>query len=226
MLKLKKQIHLTLPSFHPKKAGIWWGGPKSITNATITSSNPTSASQQTRKRSSRGRSITATKLQKWVWGLDNSGSFSSSSFFLLPSSLHTSPNFNPLSLHKKKWKARIPEKIKCFAWTLVLNRINITNLSVPKKRPSLIFHRCAHKCISPNECVLGFQSGESVDHLFLHSSFARTIWNLLFSIFEENWVAPDTVATILLIHFSILVREKKTKLFGMASLEYLVVTQQ
>ena len=37
------------------------------------------------------------------------------------------------------------------------------------------------------------QSGENVDHLLLHCSFAQEMWSMLFGLFRVQWVIPRSV---------------------------------
>jgi hypothetical protein len=39
--------------------------------------------------------------------------------------------------------------------------------------------------------------GESVDHLFLHCSMARDLWDMVFSLFGIQWVMPRRVVDLL-----------------------------
>ena len=42
-------------------------------------------------------------------------------------------------------------------------------------------------------CSMCKRSGESIDHLLLHCDMARTLWSVLFSIFDVKWVMNGRV---------------------------------
>ena len=47
-------------------------------------------------------------------------------------------------------------------------------------------------------CPLCLESGELVDHLLLHCSKTRVLWDLLFSLFEVPWILAAIVKDFLL----------------------------
>ena len=44
-----------------------------------------------------------------------------------------------------------------------------------------------------NRCFLCCVEEESIDHILIHCTKARVLWELLFAIFRVNWVLPFSV---------------------------------
>ena len=49
-----------------------------------------------------------------------------------------------------------------------------------------------------NRCFLCEEEEETIDHLLIHCSRARMLWNLFLAITDYNWVFPLTVCQFLL----------------------------
>ena len=49
-----------------------------------------------------------------------------------------------------------------------------------------------------NHCPLCQKSEETVDHLLLHCTMTRVLWDLIFSLFDVSWVLPASVSDSLL----------------------------
>ena len=58
-------------------------------------------------------------------------------------------------------------------------------------------------------CFLCEENEKTIDHLLIHCSRARMLWDLLLAITEANWVFPRTVRQLLLAWQSASVRKKK-----------------
>ncbi len=76
---------------------------------------------------------------------------------------------------------KVPPSVAFFSWTAALGKVlTIDNL----RKQGLILQEW---------CCMCKQSGESVDHLFLHCSMASDLWSLVFGMFGVQWVMPRTV---------------------------------
>ena len=58
----------------------------------------------------------------------------------------------------------------------------------------------------PNRCFLCACEAESVNHLLIHCSMARVLWDLVLGLVGVKWVFPNTVKEVLyswgfVIHF-------------------------
>ena len=49
----------------------------------------------------------------------------------------------------------------------------------------------------PNRCFLCACEAESVDHLLIHCSVARVLWDLVLGLVGVKWVFPNTVKEVL-----------------------------
>ena len=126
-----------------------------------------------------------------IWKLDTSGGFSSKSAFL---ALHHDLGIQDFQYYELIWKSGIPSRIKFFAWSLSLERINTLDV-LQSKRSS--------QCLSPNWCVMCRQDQESISHLFLHCDYARSLWSRVFREFNRAINLPDNLFDLLLRSFDI-----------------------
>ena len=77
-----------------------------------------------------------------------------------------------------------------------------------------------------NRCFLCEEEKETIDHLLIHCSRAKILWNLLLTIMDYNWVFPLTVRQALLAWQSANVGKKRKKnLVGSPSLFILDVVE-
>jgi hypothetical protein len=86
---------------------------------------------------------------------------------------------------KSIWKPKVPSRIAFFLWVASLGKI----LTVENLRRRNI--------VVVNWCYLCKANGESVDHLLLHCSFLRELWDLVFAFFGVHWVMPETALNLL-----------------------------
>ena len=74
-----------------------------------------------------------------------------------------------------------------------------------------------------NRCSLCEENEETIDHLFIHCSRAKLLWDLLLAITDFHWVFPRTVRQLLLAWQSASIGKKKKEesLDGGSSLYFL-----
>ena len=69
------------------------------------------------------------------------------------------------------WNSLVPPRVSFFAWEAMWKKV-LTLDCIQKRGFSLA-----------NKCYLCFTEEESIDHILLHCGLARSLWNLLFSLF-------------------------------------------
>ena len=84
---------------------------------------------------------------------------------------------NVMFPYKLIWNSWVPTKVGFFAWGKVLTLDNLK-----KKGRTLA-----------NICFLYEKEEETVDHLLVHCSQTRVIWELLFAIVGVKWVLPLSI---------------------------------
>ena len=103
-----------------------------------------------------------------IWKLNTQGTFNTTS---LKSAIHTSDSNGPILFYpdtfRNLWKSSITKKCKFFIWSLIHDWINTAD-NLQKRLPSMQ--------LRPNWCVMCRKNEENKDHLFLHCSYAATIW--------------------------------------------------
>ena len=77
-----------------------------------------------------------------------------------------------------------PPKVAFFSWTAALGK----NLTTENLR-----HR---GIILVNWCCMCKIAEESVDHLLLHCTYARELWDMIFVLFGVYWVMPRSVMAL------------------------------
>uniref|UniRef100_A0A2N9ERP2 Reverse transcriptase zinc-binding domain-containing protein n=1 Tax=Fagus sylvatica TaxID=28930 RepID=A0A2N9ERP2_FAGSY len=83
------------------------------------------------------------------------------------------------------WKSKAPPRVAFFIWTAVWGKI-LTNDNLRKRGIVLV-----------DWCYLCKNAGESSDHIFLHCSLAKHLWDAVLSLFGMHWVMPRTVSELL-----------------------------
>ena len=83
------------------------------------------------------------------------------------------------------WKPKVPTRISFFVWTAVLGKI-LTNDNLRKRRVVLV-----------NWCCLRKNDGESIDHLFIHCSLAKQLWDMFLTLFGVHWVMPQKLQDLI-----------------------------
>ena len=84
------------------------------------------------------------------------------------------------------WRSCVQPKISFFTWEVAWGRI----LTLDKLQGRGIY--------LVNRCFLCQEAEELVDHLLLHCSKTRVLWELLFSLFGVNWIISGSVRDMLL----------------------------
>ena len=106
-----------------------------------------------------------------IWKSDRSGGFSRKSALV---ALQSDDDLQDFQFYKFVWKSGIPTRIKFFAWSLCLEKINTYDVFQRKR---------SFQYLSPSWCVMCKQDQESILHLFLQCEFTRMLWLKVFSEF-------------------------------------------
>ena len=101
----------------------------------------------------------------------------------------------------KIWVERVPTKIMFFAWEATWEKILTLN-KLQKRGWQL-----------PNRCFLCACEAENVNHILIHCTMARVLWDLVLGLVRVQWVFPKTVKEVL-YSWGVLLWGKKGKSFG------------
>ncbi|KAM7464801.1 hypothetical protein LguiB_012363 [Lonicera macranthoides] len=134
-----------------------------------------------------------------VWGGDKNGMFSVKSFFKILTNSDVGCIFAPKDM---TWKSGIPPKVRVLAWLAALRKVNTADL-IQLRRPFM------H--LSPSWCVLCKRDRENIDHLLLHCSFAKEIWNKVRKEFNLIAVFPGSWYELLTIRWFFIGDKKRSK---------------
>ena len=108
------------------------------------------------------------------------------------------------------WNPIVPPKLGFFAWEASWGKV-LTLDQLKRRGISLV-----------NRCCLCEENEETIDHLLIHCSRAKILWDILLAITDFNWVFPRSVRQLLLAWQSVSVGKKKEEsLDGGASLYFL-----
>ena len=66
----------------------------------------------------------------------------------------------------------------------------------------------------PNRCYLCGSEEENVNHLLIHCTVARVLWEIVLGLFSAQWVFPETVKEVVLSWKGLFVGKKRKKIFG------------
>ena len=104
------------------------------------------------------------------------------------------------------WNVWVQPKISLFAWEAAWSKTLTLDL-VQKRGWSLA-----------NRCFMCLENEETIDHLLLHCSKARALWELLFTLVGVSWVLPSSVRETLLSWHGSFVSKKRKKVWRAAPL--------
>ncbi|WJZ80362.1 hypothetical protein VitviT2T_000290 [Vitis vinifera] len=138
---------------------------------------------------------------KVSWTETKSGNFSVKSLYLAMEA-GGSARF-PSSLI---WNANVQPKISFFVWEATWGKA-LTLDKVQKRGWALA-----------NRCFLCLENEETIDHLLLHCSRTKVLWDLLFTFFGVSWVLPYSVKETLLSWHGSFVGKKRKKVWRVAPL--------
>ena len=131
-----------------------------------------------------------------VWTETKSGKFSAKSLYLALEA--DCPVMFPFSCI---WNGWVQPKISFFAWEAAWGKALTLDL-VQKRGWSLA-----------NRCFMCLEKEETINHLLLHCSKIRALWELLFTLFGVYWVLPSLVRETLLSWHGSFVGNKRKKVW-------------
>ena len=99
------------------------------------------------------------------------------------------------------WNPIVPPKLGFFAWEASWGKV-LTLDQLERRGIPLV-----------NKCFLCEENEETIDHLLIHCSRAKMLWDLLLAIIDSNWVFPRTVRQLLLVWQSASVGKKRKRVW-------------
>ncbi|RVW54677.1 putative ribonuclease H protein [Vitis vinifera] len=100
------------------------------------------------------------------------------------------------------WNANVQPKISFFAWEATWGKALTLDL-VQKRGWALA-----------NRCFMCLEKEETINHLLLHCSRTRALWDLLFALFGVSWVLPFSVRDTLLCWNGFFMGKNRKKVIG------------
>ena len=104
------------------------------------------------------------------------------------------------------WNPIVPPKLGFFAWEASWGKV-LTLDQLKRRGISLV-----------NRCCLCEENEETIDHLLIHCSRAKILWDILLAITDFNWVFPRLVRQLLLAWQSVSVGKKRKRVWMAAPL--------
>ncbi|RVX14665.1 Transposon TX1 uncharacterized 149 kDa protein [Vitis vinifera] len=99
--------------------------------------------------------------------------------------------------YRRIWMDKVPTKVSFFAWEASWGKI-LTLDKLQRRGWQL-----------PNRCFLCGYEEESANHILLHCTVTKTIWEITLAIFGVQWVFPESVIEVLLSWRGSFVGKKK-----------------
>ena len=100
----------------------------------------------------------------------------------------------------------MPSKVSFFAWEAAWGKV--LTMDQLKKRGWAVANRCFMCC----------EEEESIDHILIHCSKARALWDLLFALFGVCWVLPYSARETLIEWRGFMLGKKHRKVWKAAPL--------
>ena len=129
-----------------------------------------------------------------LWTETKSGNFLVKSLYLVLE--EGCPSLFPSSYI---WNVWVQPKISLFAWEAMWSKA--LTLDLIQKREWALATRC-FMCLEKEEII---------DHLLLHCTKTRVLWDLLFNLFGVSWVLPSSIRETLLSWYGSFVGKKRKK---------------
>ncbi|KAL6327673.1 hypothetical protein AAG906_022613 [Vitis piasezkii] len=129
----------------------------------------------------RGRRLNPLLEDRMLWKETSNGIFSVKSLYNDLASRRVDQFPNGMI-----WSPCGPTKVSFFAWEASWGKV--LTLDQLKKRGRIL----------ANRCFLCYEEEESIDHIRIHCTRARVIWELLFALFGVTWVLPFSVRDTLI----------------------------
>ncbi|RVW30880.1 putative ribonuclease H protein [Vitis vinifera] len=99
------------------------------------------------------------------------------------------------------WVARVPTKVAFFAWEAMWGKV-------------LTLDRFQRRGLQlPNCCFLCGCEEESVNHILIHCTVVRALWDIVFGLVDVKWVFPETVKEVLASWRGSFVGKKRKKIW-------------
>ncbi|WJZ83602.1 hypothetical protein VitviT2T_003270 [Vitis vinifera] len=104
--------------------------------------------------------------------------------------------------YRRIWMDKVPTKVSFFAWEASWGKI-LTLDKLQRRGWQL-----------PNRCFLCGYEEESANHILLHCTVTKTIWEITLAIFGVQWVFPESVIEVLLSWRGSFVGKKRKKIWN------------
>ncbi|RVX20512.1 Transposon TX1 uncharacterized 149 kDa protein [Vitis vinifera] len=149
----------------------------------------------------RGARLSPLMEDRMMWKVTSNGSFSVKSLYNDLSSRRAG-----LFPHGVIWNPSVPSKVSFFAWEASWGKV--LTMDQLKKRGWAVANRCFICC----------EEEESIDHILIHCSKARALWDLLFALFGVCWVLPYSARETLIEWRGFMLGKKHRKVWKAAPL--------